>query len=69
MRDTLINELKQKHGDLGSGYPSDPKTIEFLRNWIKENKGAPSFARKTWETTKKILNEEIGNRKITDFFK
>jgi len=66
-RDTLIEELKEKYGDLGSGYPSDLRTINFLRNWIKKNQKIPPFARKTWATTKKIVDEELVNRKITDF--
>jgi len=67
-RDTLIEELKKKFGDLGSGYPSDLKTTDFLREWIRKNQKIPPFARKTWKTTKKIVDEELGNKKITDFF-
>ncbi|MGQ4875176.1 MAG: ribonuclease HII [Promethearchaeia archaeon] len=67
-RDSIIDNLKQKYGDFGSGYPSDKKTIDFLREYIKKNKKAPPFARKSWETTKKILREEIEIKKITDFF-
>lgn len=67
-RDELITKLKDKHGDIGSGYPSDVKTTDFLRNWIKKHKKAPYFARKTWGTTRKIMEEELKNRKITDFF-
>ncbi|MFX1256488.1 MAG: ribonuclease HII [Promethearchaeota archaeon] len=67
-RDTLIEELKKKYGDLGSGYPSDKKTTDFIREWVKKHNQAPPFARKTWETTKKILNEELSNKKITDYF-
>ena len=67
-RDTLIEELKKVHGDLGSGYPSDRKTIDFLRDWIKKKKEIPYFARKSWETIKKLTEEELSNRKITDFF-
>ncbi|MBY9015785.1 MAG: ribonuclease HII [Candidatus Lokiarchaeota archaeon] len=69
MRDSIIEELKKNYGDFGSGYPSDTRTIEFLREWIKEKKKAPPFARKSWETTKKIIREEISNAKITDFVK
>jgi len=68
-RDAVIEELAQEHGDLGSGYPSDERTITFLRKWIKTNKKAPPFCRKSWETTKKLLEEEVGNKKITDYFK
>jgi len=68
-RDTLINELKHKYGNIGSGYPSDIKTINFLRNWIEQNKETPPFVRKSWDTTKKLLNEELHSKKITDYFK
>jgi ribonuclease HII len=47
-RDNEIEKLRKIHGDFGSGYPSDPKTIEF----IKENYNLPIF-RKTWDTWKK----------------
>ena len=67
-RDSLIEELKEKYGDFGSGYPSDRRTIDFLRNWIKKNKRNPPFARKSWDTIKKIVEEDLNNRKITDFF-
>ena len=67
-RDTLIEELKEKYGDFGFGYPSDLRTTDFLREWIRKNQKIPPFARKTWATTKKIVDEELVNRKITDFF-
>ncbi len=66
-RDALIEELQTKHGNFGSGYPSDVRTVEFLRDFIKKNKKAPKFARKSWDTTKKIINEELSTRKITEF--
>jgi ribonuclease HII len=40
-----------------SGYPSDPKTINFLKKWYKENGDFPSIARKSWKTLKKIKDE------------
>jgi ribonuclease HII len=67
LRDSIIEDFKKKHGDFGSGYPSDVRSIEFLRKWIRREKEVPYFARKSWETTKKILREELLNRKITDF--
>lgn len=68
-RDSIIEELKKNYGDIGSGYPSDMRSIKFLRDWIKEKKKAPPFARKSWETTKNLIKEEISNTKITDFVK
>ncbi len=68
-RDSIIEELKKNYGDFGSGYPSDMRSIKFLREWIKKKKKAPLIARKSWETTKKIIREEVSNTKITDFVK
>lgn len=67
IRDNLIGNLREKYGDFGSGYPSDTKTINFLRDWIIKNKKAPSIARKTWDTTRKLLNESIYKKKIMDY--
>ena len=67
LRDSIIEDLKKQYGDFGSGYPSDTRSIEFLRNWIRKEKKAPKFARKSWETTKKIIKEELSNKKITDY--
>lgn len=51
-RDKLIEEIKQNVGqDIGSGYPSDPKTVSFLKeNWNKY----PEIFRETWSTYKKV---------------
>ncbi len=67
-RDDVIDKFKQKYGEIGSGYPSDKRTTDFLRNWIKKNKNFPPFVRISWETTKKILDQEVKNKKITDYF-
>ncbi|UCE29294.1 MAG: ribonuclease HII [Candidatus Bathyarchaeota archaeon] len=56
-RDNIISELRKKHGDLGSGYPSDPKTIKFLENWIRDFACFPEFVRKSWKPVKKIKAE------------
>ncbi|MEM0145297.1 MAG: ribonuclease HII [Thermoplasmata archaeon] len=53
-RDRRIEELKKIYGNFGSGYPSDPKTIEFLKNYFKENKEFPPIVRTSWLTLKKI---------------
>jgi ribonuclease HII len=66
-RDRLIAELHGKFGDFGSGYTSDEKTINYLTEWIQKHKKAPDFARKSWNTVKRILESEVLTRKITDF--
>lgn len=67
-RDEIIEKLKEKYGNIGSGYPSDERTIRFLREWIREKRSPPIFARLTWKTTKFILDTEINNKKITQYF-
>jgi ribonuclease HII len=57
-RDRLIEDLKIKYKvDFGSGYPSDPMTIAF----VKKNYNAFPFFRRTWQTYKTaagILDEK-----------
>ena len=66
-RDSIIAGLKQMYGDFGSGYTSDRKTIDFMRNWIIKNKSIPRIVRKSWETTKVLAEELIYNKKLTDY--
>ncbi|MEM3606243.1 MAG: hypothetical protein QXE30_01130, partial [Candidatus Bathyarchaeia archaeon] len=46
-----------------SGYPSDSKTINFLKKWYEENGDFPSIVRKSWKTIKKI-KEEFSQKKL-----
>ncbi|TFG11314.1 MAG: ribonuclease HII, partial [Promethearchaeota archaeon] len=66
-RDSIIARLRAIYGDFGSGYTSDRKTIDFMRNWIIKNKSFPPFVRRSWETAKNLEEELIFNKKITDF--
>jgi ribonuclease HII len=54
-RDQRISELHRQYGDFGSGYPSDPLTRRFLREWIAKHGTFPEIVRHSWETTRKIL--------------
>jgi ribonuclease HII len=55
-RDELIEELKKEwEADFGSGYPSDPKTKEFLLKWGEEHNGEfPGIVRQSWQTVENI---------------
>lgn len=48
-RDKRIAELHERYGDFGSGYLTDPKTISFLREWVRTHGDLPEFARKSWK--------------------
>ena len=57
-RDREIEKLHKLHGNFGSGYPADPLTIDFLKNWIKRNKDFPDCVRKSWMTVKMLKMEK-----------
>lgn len=56
-RDREIAELKTKYGDFGCGYPTDPKTLEFLHHCLETFKEYPDFVRKSWKPAKKVKRE------------
>lgn len=51
-RDRAIQNIRKEYEDIGSGYPSDPKTIEFLKT-IPPGE-LPDFIRKSWATVERI---------------
>lgn len=65
-RDQAISELKAKYGNMGCGYATDPKTLEFLEKWIKQFGSYPDFVRLSWKTVKRIRSKtEAIQTKIT----
>lgn len=57
-RDEMIGQLREHFGDFGSGYPSDPKTRNFVTA-LGGNFGAlEPHLRKKWATLKRISNPE-----------
>jgi ribonuclease HII len=67
-RDREIQKLRDEHGELGSGYPSDPLTQEWLRNWISGNKKFPEFVRRSWVPAE-ILEKEKLQTRLSSWFK
>jgi len=55
-RDRAIEKLRKNH-DLGSGYPSDSKTMDFIKEWISKNGDVPVFVRKSWKPVKILLGK------------
>lgn len=49
-RDLAIEELSRTYGGIGSGYPSDPITRDFLERYIREHRMPPPIARRRWKT-------------------
>lgn len=57
-RDRAISKLRKNY-DLGSGYPSDSKTIDFVTSYYRINQILPVFVRKSWKPTQEILNKKL----------
>ena len=66
-RDRMIEEIADRFGaDIGSGYPSDRKTMDFIEDWIRKNGSPPPDVRRSWEPVKKLLMVSK-NTRITDW--
>jgi len=61
-RDSVIANLHLHYGDFGSGYITDPKTIEFLKSWRRTHTEFPSIVRLSWKTIKQIEDEVAQSR-------
>jgi len=59
IRDSEITKIRVKYGDIGSGYPSDKKTIEFVRQWFRQKNEIPPFARRSWRPAQMILSGTV----------
>ncbi|MDR2855428.1 MAG: ribonuclease HII [Methanomicrobiales archaeon] len=68
-RDTIIEDIKRElydeWGNIGSGYPSDPKTVTFLKNYIEMRHKAPYIARSSWATVKNMLASQSATDKVS----
>ena len=57
-RDRIIAKLCNEYGDFGSGYPSDPRTQRFLRDWFSKYHDFPPIVRKKWGTVRRLVEEQ-----------
>ena len=63
-RDNEIEKLKKQIGiDFGSGYMTDPKTVEFLKSNFENY---PELFRKSWFPYKDLLNQKF-QKSLSDF--
>ena len=57
-RDARVDDIRARYadyGDVGSGYPSDRTTREFLRRYVDAEGEVPACARASWSTCDDLL--------------
>jgi len=54
-RDAQMAAYAEEYGDVGSGYPSDATTREFLASYVEKTGDLPPFARESWSTCDDVL--------------
>ncbi len=67
-RDKQMAKLVEEHGALGSGYPSDQVTMQWLRTWIAVNTKFPTFIRRSWMPAE-LMEREKAQSKLTSWFR
>lgn len=66
-RDRMMDDIRDEFGvNVGSGYPSDHYTMEFIGEWIKKNGKAPRHVRCSWEPVRQMLSARA-NTKLSDW--
>lgn len=66
-RDRMLDDIRAEFGtNIGSGYPSDHYTMDFIREWIDANGKAPQHVRCSWEPVRQMLSVKA-TKKLTDW--
>jgi ribonuclease HII len=58
-RDRAIEQLRAEYGEIGSGYPSDEVTMEYVRKAVRAG-DIPHFVRKSWISVKRSNQTSLG---------
>ncbi len=58
-RDSFIKRLQKRHGEFGSGYPSDPFTISYLKRCYETSNQFPEITRLSWLTVRRLRGEAL----------
>ena len=67
LRDELIDAISAEFGEpIGSGYPGDEVTRNFIERWIRKNGAFPPHTRTSWKTAKDLYSQ-AKITKITDW--
>lgn len=72
-RDAAMDELARRlerriDRELGSGYPSDAKTVAFLEAWLERFGDLPEGTRRAWKTSRRLLEAQaVRPTRLDDF--
>ncbi|HVM44376.1 MAG TPA: ribonuclease HII [Candidatus Thermoplasmatota archaeon] len=58
-RDRLMAQISAEHGACGSGYSHDVHTQQWLAAYVRAHNRLPTFARREWETSKRLLQRDL----------
>lgn len=53
-RDNIVKKLREEYGDFGSGYVADPKSMAFIKDWLKRFGSPPPIVRKSWKPFREL---------------
>lgn len=66
-RDRMMDEIRSEFGEnIGSGYPSDHYTMDFIAHWVEKEGRAPKHVRCSWEPVRQMLSKRA-NTSIFDW--
>ncbi len=66
LRDDEIRKINEKYNNaVGSGYPSDKKSVDFVKDLIGDSKHIPNFIRKSWKPVRMITEKENNSTRYT----
>ncbi len=57
-RDSAVDDLRSEFGDFGTGYLTDPRTPQFLAQWLKRHEEYPNCVRRSWKPAKLAKAEQ-----------
>jgi len=73
LRDLHVSKLKETYGDFGSGYPADPRTLEWLEKYLASSSTTlPPIIRRSWGTLRKFgisVTEKRQSQGLSKWFK
>ncbi|MBM3231822.1 ribonuclease HII [Candidatus Pacearchaeota archaeon] len=66
-REESVEKIKKQFGNIGSGYPSDPITIDFIKSQGKDLEET-GIVRTSWATWKKLFPQSSKSNKQSKLF-